>query len=41
MIPLLVAMTFIASTIPILIAYGYAPEFASMVFAIGGILCII
>lgn len=41
MLPLMVAMTFIASTIPILIGYGYSPAFASSVFAIGGILCII
>ncbi len=40
-LPLLVAMTFIASTIPILISYGYSPAFASSVFAIGGILCIV
>ncbi|MCI8993352.1 MAG: MFS transporter [Eubacterium sp.] len=36
-LPLMVAMTYIASTIPALLSYGYEFPFASFVFAIGGI----
>ena len=40
-LPLMVAMTFIASTIPALLSYGYSFEFASGVFAICGVFAII
>ncbi len=35
------AMSFIASTIPILIGFGYAPTFGTTVFAVGGVVSII
>lgn len=41
MLPLMVAMTYIASTIPALLSYGYDFSFASLVFAIGGIVALI
>ena len=40
-LPLMVAMTFIASTIPALLSYGYDYKFASGVFAVCGIVALI
>lgn len=40
-LPLMVAMTFIATTIPALLSYGYDYGFATGVFAIGGIVALV
>ena len=40
-LPLMVAMTFIATTIPALLSYGYDYGFASAAFAIGGIVALV
>ena len=40
-LPLLVAMTFIATTIPALLSYGYDYTFASGVFAVGGLVALV
>lgn len=37
-LPLMAAMTFIASTIPALIGWGYSPALATTVFAVGGVI---
>ena len=34
-------MSYIASAIPIMIGYGYAPSFATAIFAVGGIMAVI
>lgn len=40
-LPLLVAMTFIATTIPALLSYGYSMTFASGVFAVCGVIALV
>ena len=40
-LPLMVAMTYIASTIPALLSYGYDFGFASLVFAVGGVVALV